>query len=134
MRFRQLHIRYTEISRGPGALGDLLAARWPATLAEREWRPRTDLYETGDAWTVQVELAGVNEDDFEILLYEDTLLVRGSRRGVIPPSEVRFHVAEIRYGPFQLEMPLPFHSRTEEATARYDRGFLFVTLPKGATA
>lgn len=43
------------------------------------WSPPTDEYETETAYVVRVEIAGMREEDFEVLLENDTLLISGSR-------------------------------------------------------
>lgn len=68
MRYRWLRYPYAEtVSRsGPQLLiGDLWSRHLPVTLAQPQWRPSTDLYETPTAVIVKVELAGMKEEDFE---------------------------------------------------------------------
>jgi HSP20 family protein len=101
------------------------------TIARQEWKPPTDLYETHDAYVVKVELAGVAEDDLDISVYTDALVVEGIRPiGVT--GEVRYHTAEIRYGPFCLEVAFPTPINRERVSARYESGFLLLTVGKDA--
>ncbi len=132
MRFRQLSIRYHEVTEhgAPRSLGDPWMLRFPIPAARREWRPPVDLSETSRDLSVKLEVAGMSEDEFEILLYEDILVVRGERPWHPCDREARFHLAEIRHGPFRLELPLPASVDREHVTARYDRGFLLINLPK----
>jgi HSP20 family molecular chaperone IbpA len=101
----------------------------PLPLARREWRPPVDYWETAEELSVKVEVAGMSEEDFDIVLYQDILVIEGERRWY--STEVRFHLAEIRHGPFRLELPIPSDIDRERVTARYERGFLQVVLPKG---
>src|SRR5947209_14940235 len=102
MRYRRVVGRYvTFISTGfTGATlphGDLLrGARSPVLVAPAHWRPATDVYETADALTITVDLAGVDLDDFEVLLLDDALVVAGNRRPQPAAPEVVYHHAEIR--------------------------------------
>ena len=41
------------------------------------WSPPTDEYETENAYVVRVEIAGMNEDDFEVSIENTTLLIAG---------------------------------------------------------
>jgi HSP20 family molecular chaperone IbpA len=133
MRLRQLSIRYFEVTQKPVAhlIGDpwMLSARVP--LARPEWRPPVDYSETTDKLAVKVEVAGMSEEQFEVLLYQDVLVIRGERPWHAAPPETRFHLAEIRHGPFQLELPIPSGIDLERVAAHYERGFLIIDLPKG---
>jgi len=77
-----------------------------------------------------VEVGGLQEEDFEILLYEDRLIIQGYRPWSSACTEARFHMAEIRQGRFQVEIPLLGPIRRENVTARYEQGMLSVVLPK----
>ena len=100
------------------------------TPAEPCWRPSTDVVEVADAILLTVELAGVDHEEVEVLLFEDALIVEGQRR--LPPSRPGglYHVAEIRQGPFRLELPLPATIDPNRVEARYERGLLEMILPK----
>lgn len=106
--------------------GTLLAVR---ALADTIWRPPADVFETSEGLFVRAELAGVSDDDVEVALYADTLVIEGVRSLDPLPSGARFHRAEIRYGQFRLEVPLPCPVDADRATARLERGFLTVQLP-----
>lgn len=95
------------------------------------WRPPTDIHETPDAYVVKMELAGMAEDAIEVTLYEDAVVVSGTREDENMPEEgVSFHEAQIRYGPFQAAIPLPTPIVREGAEARYHNGFLRLRLLK----
>ena len=79
---------------------------------------------------VTVELAGVEPDDLDVVLYEDVLVVEGQRQ--LPPADTVgvYHAAEIRQGPYRLELPLPAPIDPEGVDARYEQGLLRVALPR----
>jgi HSP20 family protein len=92
------------------------------------WSPPTDLFESSAAYVVRVEIAGMREDDFEVVLENDLLMIRGSRSD---PSERRaYHQMEIRFGKFATAVVLPSAVDVDQARAEYKDGFLTVTLPK----
>jgi HSP20 family protein len=100
-----------------------------------EWRPPTDIHETGSAILVKMELAGMREEDIDVTLYEDALVVCGRRQDDADhESEMSYHEAQIHYGPFRAEILLPTQVRRDAVEARYENGFLRVTLPKHAEA
>lgn len=133
MRYRRLHYRYAVVlaAERPRPLGDIWHAERPGvTVALPCWRPPADVYETADTIGVTVDLAGVEVDDLDIVLFEDALIVEGQRQ--LPPAEAprRYHTAEIRQGAFRLELALPFTIDPEQADAVYHRGLLQMTLKK----
>jgi HSP20 family protein len=132
MRYRRSRYRYAMVVRSGGE--QPLAEGWPSDrlrlLLQRRWAPDSDTYETARTIEVVVDLAGVDEDDFEVHLFEDALLVDGHRRLPAPHEEAVYHAAAIRQGPFRVEIPLPAAVDAERVEARYDRGLLRITLPK----
>jgi HSP20 family protein len=133
MRYRRLHYRYAVVlaAEQPRPLGDTWhLGRSGATVALPSWRPPADVYETADSIGVTVDLAGVETDDIDVLLFEDALVVEGERR--VPPADGpgRYHMAEIRQGAFRLELALPSTIDPEHADAVYRRGLLQMTLRK----
>jgi HSP20 family protein len=133
VRYRRLSYRYTMV-----VAGDRLprADYWPTSrwrvLAEARWRPETDVFETPGGVIVTIELAGVDPDRLEILLFDDALVVEGDRR--LPPEDARgaYRAVEIRQGPFRVEVPLRAPADTERVDARYDQGLLRIVLPLAA--
>lgn len=92
------------------------------------WSPPTDMYETEDDLVVRVEIAGMKEDDFDVVLENNILMIGGTRAD---SSDRRaYHQMEIRFGKFATSVALPVPVDTETARAEYKDGFLTVTLPK----
>jgi HSP20 family molecular chaperone IbpA len=135
MRYRRLSYRYTMVVGSDASWP--LAELWPSDrvrlFMHGRWRPEADAYETEETVEVVVELAGVDEDDFEVQLFEDVLVIEGTRRLPCCEQTAVYHMAGIRQGPFRLELRLPAPIDHERVDARYERGLLHVTLPKRAT-
>ena len=92
------------------------------------WSPPTDEYETNDAYIVRVEIAGMREEDFEVVVENDTLLISGYRPDL--PERRAYHQMEIRFGKFATAIGLPGPVNVDKASAEYKDGFLTVNLPK----
>ena len=107
-----------------------------ATLRQDQWHPPMDVYETADTFIVRVELPGIQpEQDVRIELAENLLTIRGCRRDRSPRNKQHYHLAEVNYGCFERAIRLPDVIHDEaQPEARYDNGFLEVTLPKQAQA
>lgn len=106
--------------------------QWLLSSQSTVWRPPTDLYETADRYMVRVEAAGMDENDFIILIEKDVLTITGVRPDV--PERRAFHQMEIHYGEFRTEIELPGPIAADKVQAQYQDGFLFVTLPKVLSA
>lgn len=133
MRYRRISYRYTEVATHHTVrlFGDPWGLLARTTVARPEWKPPADLYETADAYVVKVELAGVSEDDLDVSVYADAIVVEGDRP-VGVSGDVRYHRAEIRHGPFRLEVAFPTPIDRERVSARYECGFLLLTVGKDA--
>ena len=92
------------------------------------WSPPTDQYETEEAYVVRVEIAGMQEDDFEISLENNNLFISGSRPDF--PERRAYHQMEICFGKFESALGLPGPVTIEQVKAEYKDGFLTIILPK----
>jgi HSP20 family protein len=92
------------------------------------WRPPTDVFETEEAVIVRVEIAGMKESDFQIVLDGRLLSIRGVRSDT--PERRAYYQMEIRFGEFSTEVELPCEVQPQGAEATYNNGFLRVLLPK----
>lgn len=91
------------------------------------WRPPTDVYEIDEQLIVRIEIAGMRENDFSIMVKDKHLVVHGFRQDI---SEKRaYHQMEILFGEFGSEVDLPVPVIVELAKAEYRNGFLIITLP-----
>ena len=92
------------------------------------WTPPTDVFEMEENFVVKVEVAGMREDDFEVLVEERILVIRGHRPDV---NERRaYHQMEIRFGKFEIALSLPAGLDLDKAVAEYKDGFLSIVFTK----
>lgn len=134
MRYRKTGTRYVgvvAVSGRPSAF-DLLLQRTAYLVGPAIWRPPADVAETEDQLTVVVELAGIDEDDLDIVLHDDALVIEGERHPDGIGEDAVYHAVEIRQGRFRLEVPVPSRIADDEVEATLERGLLRVRLPKRA--
>src|SRR5579883_101938 len=122
----QLHYHYHQL------IQEALHQSHQALLQRsKTWRPLADIFESALMMTVKIELAGMKEEDIDVTLYEDALVISGERHEDHEAQEgLYYHEAQIRYGPFRVEVPVPASIDCDAVTARYENGFLSVNLPK----
>jgi HSP20 family molecular chaperone IbpA len=132
MRYRRLNVRYTMVTSAGQAwpFGEMWQTDRVRLLAQAWWRPDADVYETAATVELVVDLAGVEEDDIDVQLFDDVLVVEGRRSLPAKAGAARYHAAGIRQGPFRLDVRLPVLVDAEQVEARYERGLLRITLAK----
>ena len=107
--------------------GDSLR-RWVIVRHVTVWQPATDVYEHDGRLIVLVEIAGMNESDFNVTLHGQTLTISGLRRRMTA-EDCAYHQLEIPFGEFRTEVSLPWPVAREDVNAHYRDGFLRVELP-----
>ncbi|MFN8591250.1 MAG: Hsp20/alpha crystallin family protein [Thermomicrobiales bacterium] len=130
MRYRRLSYRYTLIAQGQEP--SFAEPRPRVQFAQPYWRPAADICESDRTVEVTVDLAGVDQDELDVLLYENALIVSGQRRPRTTNPNVVYQLAEIRQGPFRLELPLPSSIDPNQVDARYEDGLLQITFRKSS--
>ncbi len=138
MRYRYVTYRYSDGSQQQldrhyrQLLHDALRQSQQSLLQRSvTWRPLADIQESAEMMTVKIELAGMQEEDIEVTLYADALVVSGERADDDKHGAgIYYHEAQIRYGPFRVEVFIPSPVDREAVTVRYEKGFLWVGLPK----
>jgi HSP20 family protein len=109
----------------------LQAVGWQVQVRTGAWSPPTDVYETINEYVVRVEIAGMQEEEFEIFIENDLIFIRGNRSDI--PERRAYQQMEIRFGKFETAVGIPGPIDVEAARADYKEGFLTVTLPKAQT-
>jgi len=95
------------------------------------FEPLADVYETEDAVVVRLEISGLkaNSSDILVEIQDDLMTVSGER--LDPADGAReYEQMEIRTGRFEKTVRVPCMVSETEAVARYDDGFLVISLPK----
>jgi HSP20 family molecular chaperone IbpA len=101
---------------------------WQVRVQHHIWSPPTDLFETQSAYIVRVEIAGMREQDFSVVLENNYLTISGNRAE--PQQRRAYHQMEVRFGEFSTVVALPGPVEITDSRAEYEDGFLTVSLPK----
>lgn len=102
--------------------------KWSSYI--RIWQPPTDLYDTPDAYIIQVEIAGMQHGEFQVSLEGRTVVVSGTR--LVPNEAHAYYQMEIASGEFITTVELPGAVDHEGVEAEYGDGFLSIMLPKAS--
>lgn len=97
------------------------------------WLPNTDIYETPEGLVVKVELPGVPANNVQVQLSDGAMVIEGVRRDPYcgaTSAGYRFRQMEVEYGPFRRAIALPYAVDAQGARAKFEGGFLEITLPR----
>jgi len=112
-------------------LGHFASSKPPMVqFSPRVWEPAIDVYETDDQVVVVVELAGVREEDVEIVVDRSTFVIRGERKAASASGHRNYHQMEIASGYFERGIALPVAVVPGQTKASYRGGLVEVILPK----
>lgn len=116
----------------PATLDDLITNFWggrPQNAIEG-WKPDLDLKETPDSYILKVEIPGIDPDDIDIQVSQDSLTVRGERREEEKREGESWHVVERSYGSFLRTVDFPTNVKADGVEAETEDGILTLTIPK----
>jgi len=94
------------------------------------WAPSVDIYETENALVLTAEVPGVDEDNIEIKIEDNTLSLKGERKFEKETKEENYHRIERSYGSFFRSFTIPRQVDQEKIKAEHDYGVLRITMPK----
>ena len=95
----------------------------------RTWSPVVDIIETQNDLVVRAELPGMNRDDIDIEVTDESLTIRGERKFDEEAKDSYIRV-ERPYGPFQRSFSIGVPVQPDKVKANYHDGLLEVTIPK----
>ena len=96
----------------------------------RGWIPVVDIWETPEAFRIDMEVPAVQAEDVNVSVDEGVLRVSGERKQVERAEDERNHRLERRYGSFSRTFKLPENADEENISARVDHGVLALSIAK----
>lgn len=107
---------------------DFTDASW---FLQNEGQLSVDVMETPRELIVRSAIAGVNAEDLDITLHEDTLTIRGSRAHEMTETKRGiWHVQECHWGAFSRSIILPSHVDPTSVDAILKKGVLTIRMKK----
>lgn len=98
------------------------------------WVPAVDIFENGDDLVIRAEIPGVEKDDIEVRVEDNTLMLRGERKHEKKLDEKNAYRLERSHGTFVRSFRLPKTVDPSRISAQYKAGVLEVILPKAEEA
>ncbi len=123
MNRRGLHFQQHEIH---AIFEELIHRPWGAL----RWNPPIDIRESQDAFTIEMDLPGVNADEVRILTDGKTLTIEGERRLQTCVDERTTHLCERPDGRFTRSFEFHDDVEDKEIESRWQDGVLTVIVPK----
>ena len=99
-------------------------------LVPRAEFPPINLWAGSDGAVVAAEMPGVNPEQIDIAVHQDTLTIKGKREPEKVEGEAVAQRQERAQGSFARTVILPFRVDAERVSARFDRGVLRLELPR----
>src|SRR5205823_9846225 len=103
-------------------------------LTTTSFAPPVDIYEDEHNITLKLEVPGIDENDIDVRIDNNTLAVHGERKIEKDEKEENFRRVERQYGSFTRTFTLPSSVDAGQITADYDKGILKIKLAKKAEA
>ena len=126
--FREMERMISNFFRSPVPM--IQPPRWFAREYAGEMMPEVDLKETDKDLVLSVVIPGLERDDFDINVTEDSITITGERKSEEEHPGERYHIRQQSYGTFHVSYSLPSEVKPDDVKAVYKNGVLEVTMPK----
>ena len=95
--------------------------------------PKVDVVEKDNELLVKAEIPGIDKNDVDISLTENTVTIKGKSSKEEKEEKGDYHRCEISKASFSRTVTLPSEVNVEGAKAKVSNGVLEVTIPKAET-
>ncbi len=110
---------FNEMGRGRSGSNEMIA-------------PAFDVRETEDAYLIEADLPGFDEDDVDVSVSGNRLTVSGKRENKSESKRESYYYSERSYGSFSRSFVLPDGTDSERIEADMKNGVLTLQVPKAA--
>jgi HSP20 family protein len=96
-----------------------------------------DVYGSDNEIVVIAAVPGIEPDQIELTVNQNTVTIRGELRNVASSEDAKnatWYLHELPYGKFQRSLTLPVDVDVAKADATFDHGILKLRLPKAESA
>ena len=97
---------------------------------EAEGELAVDMYQTDEKIIIEAPVAGVEIEDLDITVEDDTIKIKGKRNRLEKAKKRDYLLQECYWGSFSREIILPVEVNGEKAEAEKKQGILLIKIPK----
>ncbi len=108
--------------------------RFPLAEVTQATYPFADVVESGDAYTVNVEIPGLKKEDIQLSVEDSTLSLRFTKKAEAKEEGKTYRHVERFYGTFERHFPFATVVDSSQVKAAYKDGVLEIVLPKAENA
>ena len=101
---------------------------WSEDQAELPGQLALDVYETKEKLLVKCRVAGVNKEDLDVSIADNTLTIRGTLSAGVEEEVDNYFVQECYWGEFARSMTLPVPVKEDDIDAVLKDGVLTVSF------
>lgn len=102
----------------------------PKALRAFDHVPKVEVKENGKAYTVTIELPGLDEKDVKVQIEDDVLTISGEKK--VEQTDDKMHYTERSYGSFTRAFTLPVDADRDGISAKFAKGVLELEIAKTA--
>ncbi|WP_422011385.1 Hsp20/alpha crystallin family protein [Reyranella sp.] len=102
----------------------------PKALRAFDHVPKVEVKESGKAYTVTIELPGLDEKDVKVQIEDDVLTISGEKK--VEQTDDKMHYTERSYGSFTRAFTLPADADRDGISAKFAKGVLELEIAKTA--
>jgi|GEM_PF-511563 len=132
MELEQMQVRMMEMLKGVMA-SDFFRST-PGGAAAQTVRPDYDMYETKDAYIINVDAPGMQKEKIDVQVRDGLLNVTAEREKIEEKTQETeassYHYRGRSFGTFQRNLKIPENVRLDQISAKYENGVLEISLPK----
>ncbi len=111
--------------------------RLPSLKKMREFMtisPAVDMYDNEKEIVVKAEVPGIDKDDINITVADNTLTIKGETKKEEETKEEDYYYSERTFGSFSRRLELPDKVQESKIKANFKDGILEINLPKAPEA
>ena len=105
----------------------------PVSPFSTDWLPRVNLKESKKAYTISVDVPGVDPKDIEVSMDDGCLVISGERRDEKVEQDENHHLEECFHGIFERRFRMPETVDTKKISAKEKHGVLKIVIGKTKT-
>ena len=109
---------------------DMAPSSAPKALQVFDHVPKVEVKENVKAYSVTVELPGLDEKDVKVQIEDDVLTISGEKK--VEQTDDKTHYTERSYGSFTRAFTLPADADRDGITAKFAKGVLELEIAKTA--